>query len=109
MKKNSRYALILETMMAKHLVNQDCDLVTVGKPFAMRSYGLAVPSDHPMEEPLHRAVLELMETGDLEALEEKWWKGEDKCWEEEASRTLSGIVPIKQVHESESESEQIIL
>ena len=38
------YALILESMVAKHEMNkQPCDVMQVGTDFAARSYGLAVP------------------------------------------------------------------
>ena len=72
--------------------------MTVGEPFGMRSYGLAIPTDHPLEEPLHMGILELMETGELEALEEKWWTGEGKCWDRNIRPILTGEIPIKQVH-----------
>ena len=68
-----RYAFIGETMTLKHAVTsaRDCDLMDVGIAFGMRSYGLAVKRNSALKQALDPAVLALIESGDVEALEEK--------------------------------------
>jgi len=66
---DSNYVFLMESLSAKYLANQrPCDLVTVGEPFGSRSYGFAVPNSMPYawSDQLHRAILEMMEEGDIE-------------------------------------------
>ena len=78
--REEKYGFICETMVAKYIENtRPCDLTTVSE-FALRSYGLAVPSNSPHLEKLHSIVLEMMENGDMEALELRWFQLKGECW-----------------------------
>ena len=59
----------------RHLVTsaENCDLMEIpGVMFGMRSYGLAVPHHNATwKSRLDLLILELIETGDIEALEDK--------------------------------------
>ena len=96
-----KYAFLCETMIAKYYINRKpCDLVIIGEPFGKHLYGFAIPNNHPFEEPLNQAILELGETGDLEALEEKWWTGKGECFRRgrpRRNRTSWFDIPAKQV------------
>ena len=59
--------------------HQPCDIIQVGEPFGMNSYGFALPHNHPLEDVFNQAILELQETGELEALEKKWWYDKGEC------------------------------
>jgi ABC-type amino acid transport substrate-binding protein len=66
---DSNYVFLGESLSAKYHANRrPCDLVTVGEPIGSRSYGFAVPTGMPFawSDELHRALLEMMEEGDLE-------------------------------------------
>ena len=92
--RTEKYAFIMESSAAKYFIEQaPCDLTTVGDLFAMRSYGFALPKNSPYLEPLNLAVLEMMETGEMDALERKWWIGKGQCQETAAkSASLDGAV-----------------
>ncbi len=79
--REGKYAFIMETMTAKYLMNEaPCDLETLGEQFATRSYGFALPKGSPYKGPLNSALLALQEAGEVEYLEQKWWIGDDQCW-----------------------------
>jgi hypothetical protein len=66
---DSNYVFLMENLPAKYHTNRrPCDLTTVGEPFGSRSFGFAVPTGMPFSwsDELHRAILELMEEGDIE-------------------------------------------
>lgn len=80
-REDELYAFIGETMILKHETNkQPCDVMTVGEQFALRSYGLAVPKNSVLLEPLHNAVLQMVQDGDLADLERKWWVDRGQCY-----------------------------
>ena len=87
-----KYAFIGETLTAKYEANlRPCDLAVMPKIFGARSYGLAVARNSPLIDQLHIVVLELIEEGDIEALEKKWFEIKGECWnvtkaEEDASK-----------------------
>lgn len=72
--RRERFGLICESMMARYIVNtRPCDLTTIAD-FGARSYGLAVPINSPHLEKLHSIMLEMIEEGDIETLEKKWFE-----------------------------------
>ena len=78
--RTEKYAFIVECPTAKYIMQQaPCDLTTVGDVFALRSYGFALPKNSPYLEPLNLAVLKIMETGNIDALERKWWIEKGQC------------------------------
>jgi len=77
----SKYAFIMESATATYIMNQrPCDLQTIGDVFAKRSYGFTVPNNSLILEELHVGILEMMEEGEMEALEQKWFVGTGQCW-----------------------------
>lgn len=49
----------------------------VGDPFQSELYGIALPTDSPLREPLNRGLLELLESGQIERLGALWLDGLD--------------------------------
>ncbi len=79
--RQGKYALITSSFFAKYYANRlPCDLETIGEPFAQQSYGFAVPINSPYREAFENHILQLQDSGYLEYLEEKWWRGDDECW-----------------------------
>ena len=78
--RTEKYALITESSTTKFATQQaPCDLTTVGDVFALRSYGFALPNNSVYLEPLSVAVLELMQEGEIDAIERKWWHEMGQC------------------------------
>ena len=79
--RKEKYAFIMESMMAKYHINKrPCDLTTVGEQFGTRSYGLALPVDSPILEEMHSGILEMIEEGDMDELERRWFVDSGECW-----------------------------
>ena len=72
---SDKFAMILETGTAEYAVNRHCSLMTIGKPFGLKAFGFAIAAGHPLKEALDHTLLVLRETGELEALEKRWWDG----------------------------------
>merc|ERR1711860_136424 len=60
------------------MLEQDCDLYTVGK-LAVRSYALAFPVGSRYRKLLSSSLLQLRNSGKLQGLINKWWKGQASC------------------------------
>ena len=45
----------------------------VGKIFEPQDYGLALPQGSPLREEVNRAILQLIESGELERIKNKWF------------------------------------
>ena len=79
--RQENYAFITSSLTAKYYVNRlPCSLETIGEPFAQRSFGFALPIVSPYREAFENHMLQLQESGYLEYLEEKWWRGDEECW-----------------------------
>lgn len=79
--RKEKYAFIMESMMAKHEINRrPCDLTIVGDQFGNRAYGLALPLNSTILSDLNVGILEMMEEGELEELERKWFVDRNECW-----------------------------
>lgn len=48
---------------------------TIGDPFRLEYYGIALPQDSPLKEPIDRALLSIMEDGTYERLLNDWFDG----------------------------------
>jgi polar amino acid transport system substrate-binding protein len=48
---------------------------TIGDPFRLEYYGIALPQDSPLKEPIDRALLSIMEDGTYERLLADWFSG----------------------------------
>ena len=97
--REENYALIGETMILKHEANRaPCDVMLVGEQFALKSYGLALPKNSPFLEQMHRAVLELIQEGEIETLERKWWTDRGECFGHRiVDRALQEVLTIAAV------------
>ena len=91
--RTEKYAFISESPIAKYVTQRKpCDLTTVREGFAQRGYGLALPVDSPYMALLNLALLDLIETGELVALERKWWYDMGECsLEGRESTQLDGV------------------
>jgi len=79
--RKEKFAFIMESMMAKHELNKrPCDLTTVGEQFGNRAYGLALPLNSTILHELNIGVIEMIEEGDMEELERKWFVDKNECW-----------------------------
>lgn len=79
--RKEKYAFIMESMMAKHEMNKrPCDVTTVGEQFGNRAYGLALPLNSTIFSELNIGFLEMIEEGDMEELERKWFVDKNECW-----------------------------
>ena len=47
----------------------------VGKIFEPQNYGLALPEGDPLREKINRALLELIESDEMERIKRKWFGG----------------------------------
>jgi ABC-type amino acid transport substrate-binding protein len=45
----------------------------VGKIFKSQDYGLAMPEGSPLREKINRAILKLIESGEMERIKRKWF------------------------------------
>lgn len=67
LRSDDNYALIVERMVANYYINRrPCDLISVGRDFGIRGYGLAMPKNSPYIEDFHSVILHLEEEGELE-------------------------------------------
>ena len=58
--------------MAEYECSQHpCDLMQTGINLGMSAFGLAMPKNAPYGEELHRMLLEMIETDELEAIKER--------------------------------------
>ncbi|MGV6840621.1 MAG: hypothetical protein ACWA40_10555 [Planktomarina sp.] len=68
-------AIIFDAPILAYYANTDgaksCELV--GKVFLPENYGMALPSDSKLAEPINQALLRLRERGDYAALQRKWF------------------------------------
>lgn len=73
--KDSNYAFIGESVMQDLFVARDCSLMRVPEVIGARGYGIAASLGSPWTETLSIAILQMIESGHLEYLREKWWAG----------------------------------
>uniref|UniRef100_A0AC34PZ46 Uncharacterized protein n=1 Tax=Panagrolaimus sp. JU765 TaxID=591449 RepID=A0AC34PZ46_9BILA len=62
--------------MLEYYMKQDCSLQTIGGGLLdSKGYGIALPKGSPLRHIFSKTVLQLQERTILEALKNKWWKG----------------------------------
>ncbi|XP_054167278.1 glutamate receptor 1-like [Oppia nitens] len=75
-----KYAFLIEsTQNDYNNERQPCDTMKVGRNLDAKGYGLATPLGSPLRIELNLAVLNLIESGDLTKLENKWWYDRSEC------------------------------
>ena len=88
---HGKYAFIMESAMADYVVKKKpCDLMTVGYPMNIRSYGLAAPKGSPHLNKINQALQILLENGEITQLKNKWFK--DECAIEETGSKLGAAL-----------------
>ncbi|MEE6483828.1 hypothetical protein FKM82_013664 [Ascaphus truei] len=97
--KESNYAFLGESFMQDLVVAKHCDLVRAPEVIAIRGYGIAASLDSPFIKSLSVAILEQIESGNLDYLLKKW--RENTCsmkgsagWTPVPPQTLGGIFLI---------------
>lgn len=67
--------VVYDSPILAHFVerNPECAMCLVGPLFEHQYYGFAVPTDSPLREDINRALLAIDESGDLAALNQKWF------------------------------------
>ncbi|XP_063292608.1 glutamate receptor U1-like [Pelobates fuscus] len=95
----SNYAFLGESIMQDLVVARHCNLARAPEVIAGRGYGIAATLDSPLIKPLSIAILEKIESGNLDYLRQKWW--ENSCptkgssgWTPVQPHTLGGIFLI---------------
>ncbi|XP_053307575.1 glutamate receptor U1-like [Spea bombifrons] len=87
--RETNYAFLGESVMQDLVVAQHCDLARAPEVIAGRGYGIAASLDSPLIKPLTVAILEQIESGNVDYLREKWW--ENTC----SSKGSGGWTPVK--------------
>lgn len=73
------YAYLIESTSADWAISQYCDLVKIGEDINVRNYGIVVPMGSEYRKKLNIAMLELMESGVVSEIKQKWWPKHSKC------------------------------
>ena len=71
--KMGNYAMFMESDKIQYLVQREPDLYQIGGNLDNKGFGIAVQSGSPYRALLSDAILQMQETGRLEALRSKWW------------------------------------
>lgn len=67
-------AVVHDASILQHQVTVDGgDLHLVGAPFHPQQYGFVLPADDPLVERLNRALLDVVESGDYDAIHDRWF------------------------------------
>ncbi|XP_072382908.1 glutamate receptor ionotropic, kainate 2-like [Diabrotica undecimpunctata] len=72
--KNELYAFLMESTTIEYHTATKCELKQVGDWLDSKSYGIAMPMNANYRSAIDKAILQLQETGRLNALKQKWWK-----------------------------------
>ncbi|KAL7076498.1 hypothetical protein ACQ4LE_004351 [Meloidogyne hapla] len=84
------YAYLMESTMLEYWIGEDCQLQTIGGLLDSKGYGIALPKSSPLRDIFSQAVLQLQERTILEALKNKWWKGEHRYRNSVVGASYSG-------------------
>jgi len=76
--KNDVDAVVFDAPAIKHFMQSEeaRKFTMVGDVFAQQTYGFAVPEKSELREPISREILKLMESGEYDALYNKWFGDE---------------------------------
>ncbi|KAM3965076.1 glutamate receptor ionotropic, kainate 2 [Aphomia sociella] len=75
--KKGNYVFFMESAAIEYYKQRDCRLRMVGPKLDSKEYGIAMPKNYPHKSWIDNAILSLQESGELTALEKKWWEEED--------------------------------
>ncbi|XP_025422232.1 glutamate receptor ionotropic, kainate 2-like isoform X3 [Sipha flava] len=88
LKGKGRYAFLMESSSIEYQTERNCNLMQIGNTLDSKGYGIAMPMNSPYRTLISESVLRLQESGFMRELKDKWWKGVNKCEEEEESEEL---------------------
>ncbi|XP_031634006.1 glutamate receptor ionotropic, kainate 2-like [Contarinia nasturtii] len=72
---NKNYAFFMESAPIKYEVQRDKErLVQIGDLLDSKEYSIGMPLNSPYRDPISREILLLKESGNIDALIEKWWE-----------------------------------
>ncbi|XP_077995962.1 glutamate receptor ionotropic, kainate 2-like [Glandiceps talaboti] len=91
--KDEDYAFLWDAPILEYLKQTECELMTVGKPFNLKGYGIATPQGADYRDKISFHILQMQEQGKLEELRKKWFERESICPEDgqSAGRDTSDI------------------
>jgi ionotropic kainate glutamate receptor 2 len=69
---DGNFAYFMESSTIDYITGKNCDLVRVGGLLNENGYGIAGQKNSPYISPLNEALLQLLETGKLQELYQKW-------------------------------------
>ncbi|XP_027440999.2 LOW QUALITY PROTEIN: glutamate receptor ionotropic, NMDA 3B [Zalophus californianus] len=55
-------------------IDADCELLTVGKPFAMEGYGIGLPQNSPLTSNLSEFISRYKSSGFIDVLHDRWYR-----------------------------------
>nr|XP_033774585.1 glutamate receptor ionotropic, NMDA 3A [Geotrypetes seraphini] len=55
-------------------IDADCQLLTVGKPFAIEGYGIGLPPNSPLTSNISELISQYKSSGFMDVLHDKWYK-----------------------------------
>uniref|UniRef100_A0A914LT21 Ionotropic glutamate receptor C-terminal domain-containing protein n=1 Tax=Meloidogyne incognita TaxID=6306 RepID=A0A914LT21_MELIC len=76
------YAYLMESTMLEYWIGEDCQLQTIGGLLDSKGYGIALPKGSPLQRTI------------LEALKNKWWKGEHRYRNSVEGASYGGGCPL---------------
>ncbi|XP_071946454.1 glutamate receptor ionotropic, delta-2-like isoform X3 [Antedon mediterranea] len=79
------YAFFWDAPILDYIKQAECDLMTVGKPFNLKGYGIATAQGSPYRDKMSMAILKLQEDGELEDMRKKWFERESSCSDDPAN------------------------
>ncbi|XP_070542726.1 glutamate receptor ionotropic, kainate 2-like isoform X2 [Ptychodera flava] len=94
---NENYAFFWDSPILDYTKQTRCELMTVGKPFNLKGYGVATPRGAPYREEISVLFLKMQEQGLLEGLRKKWFEKESLCSSLETSRGQPRDVQLEMV------------
>ncbi|XP_067899075.1 glutamate receptor ionotropic, delta-2-like isoform X2 [Heterodontus francisci] len=79
--KSGNYAFIWDVAALEYIVENepDCSFVTARNSKVDRGYGIALQDGSPYRDIFSHRLLELEQSGELDALKQKWWPKVGKC------------------------------
>ncbi|XP_071850380.1 glutamate receptor ionotropic, delta-2-like isoform X3 [Apostichopus japonicus] len=83
--KTEKYAFFWDAPILDYIKQTECDLMTVGKPFNLKGYGIATPQDVPYTDDLSMVILKMQEKGIIEEYRKRWFLKDSQCREEQKS------------------------
>lgn len=77
--EDDKYILLSDSSMAEYMTSTHCGITITGDTGISVSLTFALPKDHPLKQALDYGVIKLRETGELEAIRQKWFDKQGSC------------------------------